>query len=433
MSKNIQKGLIAGVSVLALFAGCGGYDNDNKNVVGADKYISAEIIEDISPEQMTAILDAAGKPHGDFVFGYKAIKLKYKTTNEKSQSVDASGLLVLPVTTPEFLAGYEALNDRNFSVSMVSDQHGTIFPNSQAPSVAEIKNGLPESDLGALFSSIYGFATLMPDYIGYGDSVSNYHPFILEKSSANATVDFIKAAIKYCNDNQVPLNGQLFLSGYSEGGYATMAAAKEIELNQNTLSIKASAPMAGPYDLEKMTTGVLNAPMMAFPPFLAYIVDSYAKTYDDINVSGIINAPYASMLDSLFDREHNATQIYGSLPNVFNGGQEPDKLFVPDYSDDFIANEDNALRKRFVENSPINWTPKNPMNLYHCTNDLVIPYAMSELAHASFVALGSTSVTLKPIESVESNASNPTQVHGNCAGVIYPQVAAWFDAVRKGE
>jgi hypothetical protein len=74
-----------------------------------------------------------------------------------------------------------------------------------------------------------------------------------------------------------------------------------------------------------------------------------------------------------------------------------------------------------------------PMRLYHCTNDSIIPYSLSQLAEASFTERGSNSVTLEPIDSVEANASNPLQVHRNCAAVAYSRVIPWFDKVRKGE
>jgi len=173
--------------------------------------------------------------------------------------------------------------------------------------------------------------------------------------------------------------------------------------------------------------------MMAFPPFLAYIANAYATSYDDVAVTDVINAPYASQLNSLFDGTHSGREIYGALPNVFNGGQEPDKLFVPSYSDDIIGNPENPLRERFAENSVTDWKPTMPMKLFHCTNDMIIPYTMSTLAHTSFVDNGSTSVELAPINTIDSNLSNPTQVHAQCATAAYAQVIPWFAAIRTGD
>ncbi len=423
--------LAGSIALIPFLSSCGDIGNEGKNSVGKTQLLSAEVIEEISPKTMRGMLDALGKPHGDFVFGYKAVKIEYKTTDEKDQQVNSGGLLVLPITTPEFLAGYKALNKRDYSISLISDQHGTIFTKAQAPSSSEIKDGKPNNQIATLFSSIYGFATLMPDYIGYATQDNHYHPFILEKSSASSTVDLIKATINYLNENHLPFNGQVFLSGYSEGGYVTMSAAKDIELNNKDIKLKAVAPMAGPYDLETLGMGALSADNMSFPPFLAYISDSYAKTYDDININNMIEPTYAPLLDTLFDRNHTSTEIYLALPNIVLGdGQETNKLFLQSFIDDFLGNSQNSVREKFVQNSPIDWKPTTKMRLYHCDNDDIIPYAMSEIAYEKFVAQGSTSVELMPSHY---NDKNVTSVHSECGTTLYPQVAAWFDSVRKGK
>ena len=116
---------------------------------------------------------------------------------------------------------------------MVSDDHGTIFANKKAPSVIASDTGSP-SGSAIIITSIGGFATLKPDYIGFGDSKEHYYPYVLKDSLANSTVDFIKKVKVFAKDNNITLNNQLFLTGYSEGGYASMATLKKIEEEQLT-------------------------------------------------------------------------------------------------------------------------------------------------------------------------------------------------------
>ena len=417
MNINIQKSLISGISALILFSGCG-YDNEDKNIVGENLIITADTLNPVVqiPRADLGDLD-------EIRAGIKSYKINYLTTDEKGKEVKASGLITIPDLPKEYI------KDNNITFSIVSDQHGTIFINEKSPSKTSNATVATNNPLIVGFSAKALFITVQPDYIGFGDSNLS-HPFVLEKSLASATVDMIKASIAFSNKIGIPLNGQVFLSGYSEGGYATLAAAKEIQKNHPDINLKAVAPMAGPYDIETMAIDTLETPM-AFPPFLAYLAHSYSENYDDLNISDIVNAPYAANLKTLFDKEHNATQIYMALPNVYRGGQEPDKLFVPTFSDDLIANSDNKLRVHFAENSVIDWSPKMPVKLFHCTNDAVVPYKMSQLALTSFTDSGSTTVELAPINSVESNASNPTQVHSKCAPVAYSQVIPWFASIRK--
>ena len=425
--------LLLSVSLSALlFAACG-IDNTDKNIVGNNLIVTEKTFSP-SITVPKALLGA------DALAGIKSFKINYMTKDESGKSVKASGLITIPDLSAAFYTAYKnnqipGLDNpkhNDFSLSIVSDQHGTIFTNAEAPSNTTIATLATNNPLAVAFSAKALFITVQPDYLGYGDSNVS-HPFILEKTLANTTVDMITAAIAFANQAGLPINGQVFLSGYSEGGYATMAAAKEIQANHPEINLMAVAPMAGPYDVEQMAVGILSADKMAFPPFLAYIADAYATEYTDVSIADVVNAPYASMLPTLFDGKHTGREIYGALPNVFNGGQETDKLFVPTYSDDIIGNSDNAMRKRFAENSVIDWKPTMPMKLYHCTNDMIVPYAMSTLAYSSFTDSGSTSVKLEPINSIDSNLSNPTQVHSKCAPVAYAAAIPWFAAIRKGE
>ena len=161
---------------------------------------------------------------------------------------------------------------------MVSDDHGTIFANAEAPSVNAKNIGTPAGS-SVILTSLGGFATLQPDYIGFGDSNSHYHPFILKDSLANSTVDFIKQVKKFAVDNNITLNSQLFLTGYSEGGYASLATLKKIEEEDIGLSVTMAAPMAGPYALKTMADVVLSQPKLSVPSFMANVGYAYAKAY----------------------------------------------------------------------------------------------------------------------------------------------------------
>ena len=121
----------------------------------------------------------------------------------------------------------------------------------------------------------------------------------MKNSLAESTVDFINAAKKFAQENSIHLNGQLFLTGYSEGGYAAMASLQKIE-NEGELQVTMAAPMAGPYIMDGLAQQVLSQPQLSVPSFMANIGYAYAKAYDE-DIASVINEPYASKLDSLFD------------------------------------------------------------------------------------------------------------------------------------
>ncbi len=435
MIKEVKTALFSAMTAVVLLGGCGGYDNENENVVGSNLVLTPDTFKPVvtvTKEQIQAGLDAAGSGQ-QALLGLKSYVINYKTRDEHGKEVVASGLLTIPDISPQFMKAYKAKTGTDFSLSIVSDQHGTIFLNSEAPSVAAKSSHMP-NDLATAYSAVAGFMTLQPDYIGYGASADHPHPFVLEKSLANSTVDMIEAAIAFANKAGLPINGQVFLSGYSEGGYATMAAAKEIQEHHPEIHLMAVAPMAGPYDMEKMALGAISQPVMAFPPYLAFVIKAYADTYEDVNLSDVIVEKYQPVVNTIFDGEHNTTVAYLSLPNMVQthnpADQAPDKLFKSSFMSDYQNDPNLPLRKHFKENSPIDWKPQMPMKLIHCKNDDIIPFAMSQIAYQAFVNQGATNVEIVPIEGVQ--ATPPATIHGACAKAAYPQVIQWFDTVRKG-
>jgi len=408
--KNIVQ-TIATIAPLLLILGCGDLKQPSN-----EKVTGGEIVVDFSAEMMKQMLISKGVVDEDrVVFGYKAYKIPYITTNEEGLEVKASGLFVIPTGMPE-----EA---RQIGLSMVSDDHGTIFANADAPSVIGSNNGTPDGS-AIILTSLGGFATLQPDYIGFGDSSDQYHPFVLKKSLAASTIDFIKAVKAFATDNGIKLNNQLFLTGYSEGGYAALATLQKIEAD-GEMTVAMAAPMAGPYDLNVTAFGVLSQPTLSVPSFMANVGYAYGKAYNK-ELSTIINEPYASKLPTLLDGSMARDLIDPELTTTTTGA---DGLFNPTFVGSFFANPEHWFRKAAVENSVHAWTPTTAVNFVHCQGDDVIPYQISQLTDGIMRAMGAENVTLIPVEPTLGLDVNVT--HAECGSMAYRVTTKIFSDVRK--
>ena len=416
--KIMIKGILA-VSVL-FFIGCSS-DLDqpvNEQVNGG------EVLVDLDGESIKGSLIAAGAPGVDestTVYGYKAYKIPYTTTDEEGNSVDVSGLMVVPTGVPE------AVEQIGFSV--VSDDHGTIFANAEAPTEVAAATSAP-AGASVILTSLSAFVTLQPDYIGFGDSSDHYHPFILKKSLANATVDFIKAAQVFAKNNDINLNGQLFLTGYSEGGYAAMATLEKIETEDTGLQVTMAAPMAGPYAVDPMAQGVLSQPALSVPSFMANVAYAYANAYSE-DVSNVINEPYASKLETLFDGSKTRPEIDPELTTVTTG---PDGLFRLDFVQSFFADPSNWFKLAVQENDVYKWAPQTALRLVHCEGDDVIPYAISELTLGTMQVMGSTNIALVPVEktlAAQGMGDGSPVGHAQCGSMAYGVAAYMFGEARK--
>ncbi|MDD2547400.1 MAG: lipase family protein, partial [Burkholderiaceae bacterium] len=176
------------------------------------------------------------------VYGVRSYRLEYQTTDAQGQAVRASGLVNVPIKAPGARS------------PVLGYQHGTIFRDAEAPS-----NHAVASEVAVVLASV-GYIVVAPDYVGYGVSKGRPHPYLLSAPSAAATVDFLTAAQTWRQRNQVADNGQLFLTGYSEGGYVTLAAHRALQESQSPhlQALRLVVPGAGPYNVQATLDGLVR-------------------------------------------------------------------------------------------------------------------------------------------------------------------------------
>ncbi|MDB5009380.1 MAG: putative Lipoprotein, partial [Mucilaginibacter sp.] len=214
-------------------------------------------------------------------------RITYYTTYNGNK-IQASGLLAIPknmTTTP----------------ALLSAQHGTIFSDADAPS------NFPTAFTGFELFASAGFITAIPDFIGFGVSKDIVHPYYDMQSSASAVVDMLKASKYFLKTQNRAVSNKIFLVGYSEGGYVTMAAQKAIETSgDNNLSLTAAAEGAGGYDVTGMLAKVATVPTYPDPSFFAAFILSYNTTYGfNRPLTDYFNQPYAGEIPQLLDGSKN--------------------------------------------------------------------------------------------------------------------------------
>ena len=218
----------------------------------------------------------------------------------------------------------------------------------------------------------------------------------------------------------VALNGQLFLMGYSHGGHVTMALHRELEqYHANEITITASAPMAGAYDLSGvLADDVLVGWPMPNPYYFALLLASYQPVYGlSGSLSELLAPPYDTKLPPLTDGQHTGEEINAVMP------ADPVKALRPDYRAAFRTQPDHPLRLALRDNDLLRWTPRAPMRIYHCRADADVIFLNSKVALDNFRARGATQVEL----------IDPTFAadHGGCWIPSLLLAKKWFDSLRK--
>ena len=311
--------------------------------------------------------------------------VKYTSTDNKGNPIQLTGLLIYP---------WSAFG--RISAPIVSVNHGTQLQKKYSPSkwksasTSDWKN-YPEMAIADIMAIWYGWIIIMPDYQGMGDDVNENHPYVIREKLANATADMVEAAQKSlsCERNAyVQWNGKTFLYGYSEGGYVTMSAARELE--SRNVGLQGVVCMDGPYDLSgTMLTEMLKDTPFPVPYFLPMMLVGYNTIYPNtFPFSAMLKEPYLTNIPKYTTGFYDETVVNGIMP--------PDKIlkkvFTQAYLDSLQNPKSQAYLSMYGNNSYIDWTPKSHMLLWHCQNDDCVPFGNYVAAKKRFTDLGLTNI-----------------------------------------
>ncbi|MBK0403962.1 alpha/beta fold hydrolase [Adhaeribacter sp. BT258] len=361
--------------------------------------VSFKFVGIIPVETIRDIASKNGYPqfNNEFKYDITVFSVVYNTTYQ-GRETQASGLLVFP-------------RNKETPPAILSAQHGTLFAHKDAPSNFPISFNGPE-----LFASA-GYATFIPDYLGYGASKQILHPYYNETYSATAVRDIIRAGRFFCKDQNIPLGNKLFLAGYSEGGYVTLAAQKNLEANPLPgLTLAGVAAGAGGYDLTAMIGNIASGETYNHPSYLAFLTQAY-NTANNWNrpLNQLFKEPYASKIPGLLDGSKTGGQVNSELPKL------PSQLFTEAFYNGLKTGTETQFINALAENSLTDWAPQAPTRLYHGTADDVVPFQNSQITYSKLKKNGAKQLDLYPI---------PGGTHGTTFQPMIMELIPWFASLQ---
>jgi pimeloyl-ACP methyl ester carboxylesterase len=225
----------------------------------------------------------------------------------------------------------------------------------------------------------------MPDYIGQGDS-DGYHPFLDAQSNAQSSYDLLQAARQLVAKRGIIIEPKIFLSGFSEGGQATLALQQMLEKKStdpnNYFIVAGSTSIAGALDMVTVWNNLLTQPTnqginTIIPALMARTIWSYSNAYNwGNNWSSFFSPSSSAIMNDLFDNyDTNLLQIQKALPNTQTALLNPNFL-----SSSSIQNQ--IFLRALKTNNVYNWRPVAPIRYYHGQADTIIPYSVSQEASA---------------------------------------------------
>ena len=366
------------ISATALLAACGGSDPSNGSLKEEPVLLTT-----LTKSQLDAsgLLALSGPAKCDV----KVIGLNYLTPGVKGEMSNASGVLLLP-----------SGDDCGVSAPLVAYAKGTDV---QKPRTLANPTDSETGLLAAIYAG-QGYAVVATDYLGFAKSNYSFHPYLHADSEASSVIDSIRAARQATPAMGGTLSGKVMLTGYSQGGHASMAAHREIEKNlASEIKVVAGAHLAGPYNLSgsmKLTDAIAG-----YQFFVPYLVTAWQKIYGNLygNVTDAFRTPYSDGIESLLP---SATLNYttlitsGKLPGI-NGespNQARDALFQSSFTSDILTNPNNATFLAAQKNDLLDWTPKSQVLLCGGSGDPTVPPAIHQaVMKKAFDDKGLTNVT----------------------------------------
>jgi pimeloyl-ACP methyl ester carboxylesterase len=386
--------------------------------------------------------------------GVTPVSITYESATIDGKRLELTGALLIPTTVFK----------QNFP--LIGIQHGTQLLRLTAPSkMAGNPSGYSVSDafevwLGYLVARS-GYIVALADYPGMGDKTSEnsgFHPYVHGRSLAISVVDMLRASRTYLDKNKdklnVSWNGQLFLMGYSEGGYVTLATAREIQQKHvSEFTVTAATPLDGPHDLTGVMLPVMqgkasNSSNFPAPYFLPYVI----KGYETIYGAGIYGpkvayaTEYVEKIPPLMDGYNDSKKVSCTIAEIQKRPSGDCSASLPlILSPGFLAdlgNSGSAAFKNLRSNDlyledlgqcskPSGvciWIPQMPMGFFHHPDDDLVPFQNSQNAFDQFKNAGATKVELNRFQC---QAPLGNVMHVNAALPALVAGYGWLDKFRQ--
>lgn len=438
----------------ALLAACGGGDSVSEgpsfDTSGAPGSLVATptALTTLTPAAFQAaapasLFQVAGVPKCNVTFNY----FQYGTVGGAGEKTSASGGIMVPSGTDAACTGERPV---------LLYAHGTTTDKNK--NMASPTDG--EAALIAAMYAAQGYIVVAPNYAGYESSPLPYHPYLNMDQQAKDMVDALAAARKGFAAVGAKANAKLFVSGYSQGGFVSMATQRALQLAGTPVT--AGAHLSGPYSLsafgDAVYAGNISLGATIFTPLL---VSSMQRAYGNIysTPAEMYETAYASTIETLLPSTTTQSVLLstGKLPATamfaadsapkpagfeafFGAGNLVKTSYRNTYLADAVANPTapkHPLRVAANKNDLLqqNWTPNKPMLLCGGNADPTVFFRVNtQAAQAYFAGKGvpAQAVTVLDVDSAATSASDPfAQAKGGFAQAKAATAAAGTSALMQ--
>ena len=263
---------------------------------------------------------------------------------------------------------------------MILVSHYTVCSNAEAPSNCFSLEGVLVK---------LGYGLIIPDYMGYGITANEIHPYLVMDVTARNVVDMYQAVRPWLEAvDRVPEEAELDLMGYSQGGATTMAVQHLIETEycypdeNDYIQLHRVFAGGGPYDVQATYERFVTTDTAGYPVAVPLVLQGMILGNKlNIKMEYLMQGWLCNKMDDWI----NSKRYASSQINKLIGTKVTHNILTEEgmkQTSDTVA----ELYKAMTVNSIIsyNWKPEASVYIMHSMDDETVPFINAAHAKAKW-------------------------------------------------
>ncbi len=283
--------------------------------------------------------------------------------------IDSDGLLLLPKGAPQTRLLMYCHGTELPSAYLNVDKITPSMFNGEQDDFRDVRN------MGLSWATA-GYTVFIPDYIGFGATIAEEHPYVCFQEMFESNIDGLLAVKELLLNKDIGFDNHLFLTGWSQGAGASLSAHKYIqEKYSDQFTVMASSSLSGPYNFVRFAESFLerkNEEITAMPIFSwgLYSLNKFTS----------LRRP----TDQLY-----AYPVFSQFSSILVPSKKPAKVFNAYFLKKWEDGSDSAFKNVLIANSfHEGWKPVGKVFLHHGDVDDLVPSYNTEDAYNGLRASG---------------------------------------------
>lgn len=298
---------------------------------------------------------------------YKTMLKMYRYTHKHYVTFPVAYWSQTPQGDSLLVSGRVYLPKRRYLNGIVIANHYTMTSDAEVPS-----NMLSMESIFAM----KGYAVIMPDYVGYGLSRHEVHPYLHWRNAAQTAIDLLNRMPSLLDYYGYSYPNDVVVTGYSQGAAVALGVVRMLEEQGETTPwiVRKLYAGAGPYDPAATYLYSVERDTMGIPAAIPLIVMGLSDAYDlGFELEDFFLDPLLSNYDEwLLSKEYSVQQINQNMGSIVMS-----ELMTPESLDPNHPIAD-MLYEVLLSNSNVGYDLLSPAYFLHSIDDEVVPLLNTE-------------------------------------------------------